>query len=76
MHPGANCLRNSKMALKVLVGQAVLIIDQRNNLHILINNSRPVWPTKILMPFLNVSDNFLQDAYSISLFKTVVIILK
>ena len=32
---------------------------------VLINNSRTIWPTKVLMPFLSFSDNLPQDAYII-----------
>ena len=32
---------------------------------VLINNSRITWPTKILLTFLNFSDNLLLDAYII-----------
>ena len=32
---------------------------------VLIKNSNTAWSAKILMPFLNFSDNLLQDAYRI-----------
>ena len=32
---------------------------------VLISDPRTAWPTKIIMPFLNFSDNLLQDAYNI-----------
>ena len=44
------------------------VIDQNmynNILHVLINNSRTLWSSEILMPFLSFSDNFLVDAYII-----------
>ena len=47
-HPIANCLRNSKIALKNSGGQAVPEL-------------RTVGPTKIVMQFLSLSDNLLQD---------------
>ena len=38
------------------------VIDQNMQNTVLINNSRTTWPTKILMPFLSSSDNWLHDA--------------
>ena len=53
----------SEKTHKILVGQVVL--DQNRQNIVLINNSRTAWLTKILMPFLSVSDNSLQDNYII-----------
>ena len=41
----------------MLVGQTVLELF----IKIIFNNSRTVWSNKILMPFLNFSDNLLAD---------------
>ena len=38
------------------------VIDENMQNVVLINDSRTVWPTNILMPFLRFSDNLLQDA--------------
>ena len=35
------------------------VIDQNNILHVLINNSRTAWHTKISMPFVSFSDKLL-----------------
>ena len=64
-------LKNDMIILKqnvwknaqILVGQVVL--DQNRQNIVLINNSRTAWLTKIVMPFLSVSDNLLRDNYII-----------
>ena len=50
----------------ILVGQTVLqlYIGHINILYVLINNLRTAWPTKIWMPSLSFSPNFLQDAFT------------
>ena len=35
----------------------------QNMQNVLINNSRVIWPNRILMLFLNFFNNFLQDVY-------------
>ena len=38
------------------------VIKQNTTLHVLINSSKPTWPTDILMPFFKeISENLLQD---------------
>ena len=53
------------MALNFGSPSGYLVIDQNNILNVLINNSKTVWPTRILMLFLSFLDKLLQDAYTI-----------
>ena len=49
-----------KNGIKILVGQAVLSYrSKQSKCCFWINNSRTVWPTLILMLFLNSLDNLL-----------------
>ena len=81
-YPEANCLETWKLH-KILVGQGVIwinqiksitssswVIDQNTIYHDLINYSRTTCPTEILMSFLNLTDNLLQDAYIFFFSKT------
>ena len=64
-HLKANCLRNSKIDLKFLVGQAGLwVIEQNNTLHVLINKSITVCPIEILIPILSFLENLLHGVLS------------
>ena len=65
-YPEANCLRNSKMALKCQQAKHFMSFDQNMPNIVLVNNSRMVWHNKILVPFLSFSDNLLHEAYSFS----------
>ena len=47
-----------KNGIKILIGQSTFeLLIQNNALNVLINNSRTVWPTEILLPFLSFSFN-------------------
>ena len=59
----ANFLRNLKNDFKNSVSQVVLELLIKTQNIVLINNSKTIWPTDILMLFLNFFDNLLQDAY-------------
>ena len=87
-YPETNCLETWKLH-KILVGQGVIwinqiksitssswVIDQNTIYHDLIKYSRTTYPTEILMSFLNLTDNLLQDAYIVFFFKNVSIILR
>ena len=65
-HPEANCLRNSKIVLRIYRPCSSWAIDPSNILHILFNNSKTVssWPTKYFNQFCEFF-NLLENAYII-----------
>ena len=65
-HPKANCLRNSKMKSKFHYTKGSRAFDQNMQNIVLICNSKTVWPTKTVVPFLSFSDILLHDAYNFS----------
>ena len=64
--PEANIIRNSKMALSFFFSSPsnAWVIDLNHDFACFNQNSRTVGRTKILIPFLSLSDNLLQNNHN------------